>query len=258
MIRKVAIVGAGPAGMTAALQLRRAGIDFVIFERNEPGGLLLNAGCIENYPGLERPVSGLELVKRFREQMAEHGIEISPFAVDRIGYDGRFITGGAVSKYLIIATGTVPKMLSDDIGREVYYHIHGLLSVRNEKIAVIGGGDAAFDYALTFASNDNSVTMFIRGEKASCLPLLYARARKNRKVDIRFGSVFREEGFKYVVAAIGREPCLDVLPERLLREPPPGLYLAGDVKRGKDRQLVIAAADGMLAAQDIIRKEGNC
>jgi thioredoxin reductase (NADPH) len=72
----VAVVGAGPAGISAAIYLKRAGFEPLVIERDEVGGLLLNANLVENYPGFSPGISGENLVKQFTEQFESLGIEI--------------------------------------------------------------------------------------------------------------------------------------------------------------------------------------
>ncbi len=258
--KTVTIIGAGPAGITAALQLRRAGIEFAIFEKGDIGGLLLNANLVENYPGLEKPISGIELVARFRRQMSDLGIEVTKGKVNGIqrtddGFEIKIIDEDIKCKYVVIATGTKPKVL--DIGDKVEYDVYPLRNVRNKRMAVIGGGDAAFDYALNLAKNDNQVSLYCRSTAPTCLKLLYERAKKHPSVELFIGEEFKDLGYDHVVAAIGREPCTDFISKELMDIKVEGLYFAGDVVRGNLRQLVMAAGDGMFAAQDIIQKENT-
>jgi thioredoxin reductase (NADPH) len=74
---EVAIVGAGPAGMTAAIQLKRYGIPFVLLEKERIGGLLWNANLVENYPGFPAGVSGPKLVGLIEKQMERVGVEVT-------------------------------------------------------------------------------------------------------------------------------------------------------------------------------------
>ena len=72
----VAIVGAGPAGLMAAMQAKRQGLSVALFEKNRPGGQALAANLIENFPGMPNGIRGPELVQRFIEQVKAHGIQI--------------------------------------------------------------------------------------------------------------------------------------------------------------------------------------
>ena len=154
------------------------------------------------------------------------------------------------------------------------------MRVKGKRIAVLGGGDAAFDYAINLKGMGGAVTILSRSEP-TCLPLLAERARERgigvlagcdvkNLVKTSAGMAVACEGeacpgevvCEMVVIAHGREPRLGVL-DRDLREricvdhPPetgvPGLYLAGDVARGRNRQAAIAVGDGVLAAMIIER-----
>ena len=76
-IESVAIIGAGPAGLSTALQLKRQGIKAVLFERDKVGGLLRNANLVENYPGFPGGLSGPKLVSLFEQQAWEAGVSIT-------------------------------------------------------------------------------------------------------------------------------------------------------------------------------------
>src|SRR3989344_2749276 len=79
------IIGAGPAGMVAALQMKRSGLDIVLFEKGEIGGLLRNANCVENYLGFPDGISGKELIRSFQDHLCKHKISIIREEVVEIG-----------------------------------------------------------------------------------------------------------------------------------------------------------------------------
>src|SRR5512135_1962256 len=84
---EVIIIGAGPAGIATAIQLKRYGIHPLFFERSEVGGLLLNANLVENYPGFPEGIGGVELVKRFVGQAQSLNIEVAHENVLTLDYD---------------------------------------------------------------------------------------------------------------------------------------------------------------------------
>jgi thioredoxin reductase len=288
MIRaEVIIIGAGPAGIATAIQLKRYGLQAELLEQDEVGGLLRNAHCIENYPGFPEGISGSALVELFKRQLTNAGIRVHSETVLELDYqDGLFLTKTnrreITSPIAVIATGTKPKKMAappipTDAENLFFYEIHPLLGIRDKSIAIIGGGDAAFDYACSLAQR-NQVTILNRSPRAKCFPILQDRVSKSGNValmcdtEIRaithlerrvFLTCARNPGREKlqieadcVVVAVGREASLDfVSPE--LRESLEDLraahrlYLVGDVRNGIYRQTAISIGDGLKAAMEI-------
>lgn len=283
----VAIVGAGPGGIAAAIQLRRYGIEYVWFEREEPGGLLRNANSVENYPGFPGGIAGLDLVSRFRAQMDSAGvapIREEVVSLDLRGDAFRLATPSrtVTAQRAVVASGTrargLPQLAdSGDLGERLSGEIHQLRSLAGSEIAIVGAGDAAFDYALTLAAG-NRVTVLNRGDRVKCLPLLWERCAAAPNIEYRGGvevTGARRSGERvalrcrqhgsgkesdllvdYLVAAIGRRPALDFLgrtvkAERSRLTEQRRLFLVGDVANDIMRQVAIAAGDGLRAAMTI-------
>lgn len=273
LIKSAVIIGAGPAGIAAAIQLKRAGIDFLLLERGEIGGLLINANLVENYPGVAVPITGPELAGRFREHLASLNISTEPGETRYADHrDGLFLittddgTTNIKCRNLIVASGTKPKRLdpstySATVADKIFYEVHPLRGVKDKHIVIIGGGDAAFDYALNLAHR-NRVDIFCRGRYPKCLRLLYERVKENRSISLHTetgAERIYQAGLQadYIIVAIGREPNIDFLSPKILNHllekvDIPGLYYAGDVIRGINRQTAIAVGDGVRAAMDII------
>jgi len=287
MVEKVdvAVIGGGPAGLSAAIQLRRSGLGVLLFEKGELGGLARNANLIENYPGFPEGVPGTELVRLFVEQFKRYDIQTIHEEVKLLSYEeGAFIidTGGRRECFnaVVIATGTKPKRLAElekaGVGRNIFYEVHELFGIRRERIAVVGGGDAAFDSALLL-SEGNEVLIFDRSAEPRCLPLLFERAAKRRDisyfggvdiVDVKVSDMLflecrdgegRSENYEvsYILAAVGREPALDFVDEKIDIETlcrDGRCFLAGDVRNGRYRQVSIAVGDGVRAAMKIAER----
>ncbi|MEO0190644.1 MAG: NAD(P)/FAD-dependent oxidoreductase [candidate division WOR-3 bacterium] len=275
---KVAIIGAGPAGIACAIQLKRYKIDFVIFERNEPGGLLRNAYLVENYPGFPEGIKGEKLVSLFCKQLEVNRITPVYEDVKNVIYDKNFVikTNNRLyqSKILVIASGTMPKKfditLPPDSESKIFYEIVHLKTTGNATIAIIGAGDAAFDYALSLCQR-NKVYLLNRTRIHKCLPLLFQKAMKNKNIKYvkEFELVTIQLKNKklvlhsknkelisvdYLVVAIGREPNLDFLDKKLeieILEKNKKLYMIGDVKNGLFRQTAIAVGEGIKTAMEI-------
>jgi thioredoxin reductase (NADPH) len=288
-VNKVTILGAGPAGIAAAIFLKRAGLEPVILERTEIGGLLLNANLVENYPGFPQGISGYELVENFKNHIKKLKIEITKKNVKKVSLkDGVFllsVDGEEISSsVLIIASGTKPKKLgisgeSELFGRKLFYEIKNIPPLeKNDKVVIIGSGDCAFDYALNLASEVKSVDIIFRGKHPKCLPLLSERAKSIENIRphpnllprgfeetegilTKCSSEGKEMEFPsdYVLVAAGREPNMDFLPELIEFEinedgscKVPGLFIAGDVRRGKKRQVGISVGDGIICAMSAV------
>jgi len=288
----VIIIGAGPAGMTAAIQLKRYSIPFVLLEKERAGGLLWNANLVENYPGFPAGVSGPKLVGLIEKQMERIGVEITfeeVLRVANISNKNSFIITTKSkthhATHLIVASGTQPKPLPFSIPTNaqdrVFSDIYHLLHTREKRIIIVGAGDAAFDYALNLVKRGNFVTILNRGGDVKCLKLLWDRALAEASIDYRAETPVRkvvlnetplERGGEpagklevqteagesleadYLLFAIGRVPQTDFLPDDLVQKKVEGLYFVGDVKNGLYRQAAIAAGDGLRAAMDIYYK----
>lgn len=269
---KVAIIGAGPAGIACAVQLKRFGIPFVLFEKNQTGGLLRNANLVENYLGFEKGISGKKLADKFRKNLEI--LNISPvFAeVKKVTYKGFFLVETAEDLFtcevLVIASGTKPKKLQlnveNSIKDRIFYELADLSEndCSGKKFVIIGAGDAAFDYAINLADNYNAEEIIIlnRGEKTKCLPLLEKRAAEREKIkyfkNVNFDEFFKKFGVDYIIAAIGREPYLDFLDENLKNDIPELqnknlLHIIGDAANGYLRQTSIATGDGLKTAMKV-------
>ena len=151
-MRKCIIIGAGPAGMNAALYLKRAGIDVVLIEKEVPGGEMLKTNKIENYLGFES-IDGGELALKMSKQIKDLGIKIIKDRVLNVTKNDKFIVEMENEKleadYVIVATGRTPRKLGlrgEDVltGKGISYcAVCDGSFYRGKEVAVIGGGDAA-------------------------------------------------------------------------------------------------------------------
>ena len=272
MIYDSIVIGAGPAGVVAALQMKRAGLNVVLFESGELGGLLRNANFIENYLGFPDGVSGRELVRHFQDHLCKYKVPLLKEEVLEIGREDKiFSVHTSEHMYrgatIVVATGTVPKKAGiegeEQLGEsKLFYEVADLPEDEQKKsVVVIGGGDAAFDYALNLSSKWHASTIVTRGT-VSCLPILKERVEKEGIPYLENSLVLRickagsqlevqceTDTFKadYVLIAVGREPRYP----RIATKNKEGLYFVGDVRGGRYRQVHIATGDALRVAMEI-------
>ena len=285
-IEEVIIIGAGPAGIATAIQLKRYGIESFVLEKSHIGGLLVNANLVENYPGFPQGIPGAELVKLFKAQLKEVGVAVHFSEVLHLDHQESFIVeteeGKLYSRIAVIASGTRPRYFTDveippQAMERIFYEVHPIADIKGKRIVIIGAGDAAFDYALNLGRR-NKVTILNRGQSKRCLPLLWERAEKSTQITYRENTAIAaikssrdglllsaespagkwELAADYVIFAIGRVRQVDYFSERLMEktselEGQGLLYLVGDVKNGIFRQASIAVGDGVRAAMEIYR-----
>jgi thioredoxin reductase (NADPH) len=289
MVRDVVIVGAGPAGISAAVYLKRTGLNPLVIEKDRIGGLLLNANLVENYPGFPEGISGKELVDLLKEQLDRWGVEVRRTEVDRVlpTNDGfRIVTpeGDIESQAVILATGTKPKKagISGENrfeGQRLFYEIRDMPEENGRDYIIMGSGDAAFDYALNLSGKASKVDIVFRSSKPRCIKLLLERAlntdniilhpesepksltEKDGRLHLTCQTPDEEKEYDadYALIACGREPNLVDVEGSLdlsvrgenCETKIPGIYVVGDVRRGDYRQMGIAVGDALQAAMSI-------
>jgi len=283
----VVIIGAGPAGTAAAIQLKRYGLDPLILERQRVGGLLVNANLVENYPGFPDGITGRKMVALLERHLQKMKVRILFENVDELSHNGEYFTVKTqertlCSKAVIIASGTqhrAPELqIPVEAGERVFFEVFPLLREQGKKIAIVGAGDAAFDFALNLAGK-NEVFILNRSERARCLPILGERAEENKEIHYLESTHIREIcpsasgltlrcltrtgnldlSVDFLTFAIGREPSLEFLTAELRKRLGEFrgkgiLYLVGDVKNGLYRQTAIAAGDGIRAAMELYER----
>lgn len=200
---KVLVLGAGPAGMSAALYAARAELNPLVLTGNELGGQASLTDTIENYPGFPEGIGGGELGDLFKKQAERFGARFEYDLASAVDLSARPFRVKTYSREiladaLIIATGASPNHLNvpgeeELTGRGVSYcaTCDGWF-FKEKKIVVVGGGDSALEEALFLTRFARSVTIIHRRDALRAGAILQRRAQENAKIDFRFESVVTE------------------------------------------------------------------
>ena len=188
------IAGSGPAGLTAAIYTARAGLSPLVFEGLVPGGQLIVSNEVENYPGFPEPVSGMEMMDRFRKQAERFGTRFRAEPIVKVKkQDNIFeIDTGAEkikTKTLIIATGAEARRLP--IPTEPKFYGKGVSGCatcdgaffRAKEVLVVGGGNTAIQDAVFLTRFANKVTIVHRRKYLRAAAIEIEKARKNPKIE---------------------------------------------------------------------------
>ena len=199
-IYDLAIIGAGPAGMTAAIYAARASLSVVMIERGAPGGQMVNTFEIENYTGFEK-ISGPDLSMKMFEHAQAAGAEYAYGNVENVtvAEDGtKIIDCGdqtVRAKTIIVATGTKHRLLnvpgeSELSGRGISWcAVCDGAFFRGKKVVVIGGGDSAVEEAIYLAGLVEKVTVIHRRDELRAQKILQERAFADDKIEFVWDSV---------------------------------------------------------------------
>lgn len=293
------IIGSGPAGYTAAIYASRAGLSPVLYEGIRPGGQLTATADVENFPGYPQGVSGMDMMEDMKQQALRFGTDMRPgiaTAADlsavpcQITIDGQRVIETDV---LIIATGASAKYLG--LPDEQQYAGRGVSACatcdgffyRNQRVAVVGGGDTACEDALYLSRLASQVWLIVRKPFLRASKVMQERVLQTPNIQILFEhntlGLFGENGLEgaHLVKrqgepdeervdiaidgfflAIGHTPDSDIFKPWLetdengyIRTRPgtpctalPGVFAAGDVADPVYRQAITAAASGCKAA----------
>lgn len=293
-MKDIIIIGAGPAGMTAALYALRADKSVLLLEKENFGGQITFSPRLENYPSIME-ISGSEFANQMLEQVMAHGAEIELAEALEIKDMGDYKTvhtnyGDFDAKTVIIATGSKHRHLGLEGEEELIGSGISFCAVcdgsffADKNVAVIGGGNTALQEAVMLSDICNKVTIiqnlsFMTGEKR-----LLAILENKSNVDMIFDTVLtslesnngelcainikntksNEEGhfeLDGMFIAIGQAPeneafknisTLDnygyIISDENCLTDTEGVFVAGDCRTKKIRQVTTASADGAVAA----------
>ena len=197
---KILIIGAGPAGLAAALYAARAELEPVVLTGMTMGGQAALTHIIENYPGFPEGLGGAELGELFKVQAERFGARIvfdTATEVDFSAQPYKVKTYGTeyAADSVIITTGATPRHL--DIPGEEEFTGKGVsycgtcdgFFFKEKEIVVVGGGDSAMEEGLFLTRFADKVTVVHRRDELRASPILQSRAKENPKIDFIWDSV---------------------------------------------------------------------
>jgi len=293
------IIGSGPAGLTAAIYAARANLEPVVLAGSAPGGQLMLTSDVENYPGFVEGIQGPDLMAAMRAQAERFGTRLVDTDIDRVDFSERpFRIWSRGTEYraqsVIIATGASALWLGLD--SETRLRGRGVSACatcdgfffKDQVLAVIGGGDTAFEEATFLTRFATKVHLLHRRDTFRASKIMVDRATANDKIEIHPNTAVDEilgeskvEGLLLSDTKTGEKRQLDVGGAFIAIGYRPnteafrdwldvdekgylvvhdetgskidGVFIAGDVHDHRYRQAVTAAADGCKAAIDAER-----
>lgn len=202
-IENVIIIGAGPAGLSAALYAGRANLNPLVLTGPTPGGQLALSINVENYPGFPEGINGSELVDLFEKSAEKFGARLVCDSVTKVDfsehpYKVRTYSEEYQTKALIIAIGAVPNKL--DVPGEEEFRGKGVSYCatcdgwffRDKRIAVVGGGDSALEEGIFLTQYASSVTIIHRRDALRAGAVLQERAKRNEKINFLWNTIVAE------------------------------------------------------------------
>jgi thioredoxin reductase (NADPH) len=288
------ILGGGPAGLTAGIYAARNKINTLIIEKTMPGGLITMAEWVENYPGFPEGVSGLDLAEKMQKQAEKFGVQFTSAEVNGLksGNDKKVIQtpdGDFTAKAVIVACGSDRINLNvpgekEFTGRGVSYCANcDAAFFKNQRVAVVGGGDSAVSEAIHLAKFASKVIVIHRRDQLRAARVVEEKARSEPKIEFLWNTVVdavqgnekveklaltnvvtREKSsisVSGVFVSIGQKPNtgflkgivpLDtngyVIVNENMETSVPGILAAGDIRSNSIRQTISASGDGATAA----------
>ncbi len=202
-IYDVIIIGGGAAGLTAGIYSCRAGLKTLMLERLMPGGQVINAESIENFPGFPDGISGAEIGPLMQQQAMGYGLEIQLGEVDELAQNGdnwRVSAWGKdyTGKAVIIAGGSTLRKLGIPGEEELYGAGVSYCATcdggffLNQTVGVVGGGDSALDEALVLTEYASKVILFHRRDAFTGEKILQERVLSNPRIEVRWNTSVNE------------------------------------------------------------------
>lgn len=198
----VVIIGAGVAGMTAAIYLKRSGINCCIIERDVPGGQINKSSSVKNYPGFV-DITGPDLSSNIFKQVTELGVTYKYGNVLKIELndDKKIVKTDLeeiITKNIIIATGRKPRKLdipgeAELIGSGVSYcALCDANFFKNEEVAVIGGANSALEEAIYLSNICKKVNIVYRGDSLPADEIFKNKIKDISNIQVKYNSVIKQ------------------------------------------------------------------
>ena len=201
---KVLIIGAGPAGYTAAIYAARANLEPLMVQGMQPGGQLMITTDVENYPGFAEPIQGPWLMEQMQKQAEHVGTKMVFDLIVDVDFSKRpFVCKGDsgdtyTADSVIIATGAQARWLG--IPSEEVYRGFGVSACatcdgfffRGKEVAVIGGGNSAVEEALYLTNHATKVTIIHRRDSFRAERIMQDRLFRNPKIEVVWDSAVDE------------------------------------------------------------------
>ena len=219
--RKVVIIGSGVAGMTAAIYLKRAGIDTLVIECDAPGGQLNRSSSIENYPGFKF-IDGPTLAMNIYEQVMNLKVDYLFDKVVEIKEDGnkkivKTSKEEIECEYVVMATGRTSRTLNLDNERKYIGNGISFCALcdgnlyKNKEVVIVGGGNSAIEEAIYLASLCKKVTVIHRKDKLTAEEALINALKTYNNVDIIYNvniKKYNEEDNKIVSITLDNDKVI--------------------------------------------------
>jgi len=200
---RVLVLGSGPAGNTAAIYAKRAGLDTILIAGPRRGGQLTITSDVENYPGFAEPIKGGKLMDNMIKQTKKVGVEIVEDIITKVNFGKKIkCIGESGDTYeaeaLIVSTGAEARWLG--VKGEMEFMGAGVSGCaicdgpffKNLEVAVIGGGDTAVEEAIYLSSMAKKVYLVHRRDELRAEKIMQDKLFKNKKIKVIWDSVLEE------------------------------------------------------------------
>ncbi len=192
------IIGAGPAGLTAALYAGRSRLKTVLIEKLAPGGRILMSEVIENYPGFPEGIATAELIVRMEKQVRDLGVQVESDEVVDLDCQGKVVIAAGAryeAKAVIVSSGSRPRKLDvpgekEFTGRGVSYCATcDAPFYKDKNVVLVGGGNAVAEEAIYLSRFAASVNVIHRRQELRASEILQEKMRQNRKIGFILSSL---------------------------------------------------------------------